>query len=75
MGGSIAGPPPLPGYTTYDRMVDVKPTKETNAFLKALSVYDNFAHIGQELAVFVDDNQAGNLEDLVEGYNAIRVFL
>lgn len=53
----------------------MKPTKETNAFLKALSVYDNFAHIGQELAVFVDDNQAGNLEDLVEGYNAIRVFL
>lgn len=53
----------------------MKPTNETRAFLKALSVYDNFHHIGQELASTVNEHQADNFVALVEGYESIKVIL
>jgi len=50
----------------------MKPTKETQAFVKALSVWDNFHHIGRELAVVLDDQQDQNFQELVEGYNTVK---
>ena len=53
----------------------MKPTKETAAFIKALSAYDNFHHIGRELAVSVDEHQAKNFTELVIGYKTVKVIL
>lgn len=53
----------------------MKPTKEANALLKALSVRDDYVSIGRELAVFVDDEQNDNFVSLVEGYATVRNIL
>jgi len=53
----------------------MKPTKETAAFVKALSAYDNFHYIGRELAVSVDEHQAKNFTELVVGYKTVKVIL
>lgn len=53
----------------------MKPTKETAALLKVLSVYDDFHHIGQELAVVMNEHQAENFRLLVIGHNTIKVIL
>ena len=50
-------------------------TKETMAFIKALSAYDNFQAIGRELAVSMDAKQEENFTDLVVGYKTVRVML
>lgn len=52
-----------------------KVTKETMAFVKALSAYDNFDHIGRELAVSLDANQEKNFHELVIGYQTIKLIL
>ena len=53
----------------------MKPTKETAAFVKALSAYDNFQHIGRELAVSLDEQQEANFIELVVGYKTVKVIL
>lgn len=53
----------------------MQPTKEAQAFIKALSVYDDFHHIGRELAVSVDATQAQHFVELVSGYATVRVIL
>lgn len=53
----------------------MKPTKETAAFVKALSAYDNFQAIGRELAVSLDEQQEHNFTELVVGYKTVRVIL
>jgi hypothetical protein len=50
-------------------------TKETMAFIKALSAYDNFQAIGRELAVSLDATQEANFTELVIGYKTVKVML
>ncbi len=52
-----------------------KVTKETMAFIKALSAYDNFQAIGRELAVSLDEKQEENFTELVIGYKTVKVML
>lgn len=52
-----------------------KVTKETMAFIKALSAYDNFQAIGRELAVSLDEHQERNFTELVVGYKTVKVIL
>ena len=53
----------------------MKPSKEATAILKVLSVYDDFHHIGQELAVVMNEHQAENFRLLVIGHNTVKVIL
>jgi hypothetical protein len=53
----------------------MKPTKEVASLLKILSVYDDFHHIGQELAVMMNTNQEENFRRLVVGHNTVKVIL
>ena len=53
----------------------MKPTKEAAAFIKALSAYDDFRHIGRELAVTLDQKQEENFVELVIGYKTVKVIL
>jgi hypothetical protein len=53
----------------------MKPTSETRAILKALSVHDNWFHIGQELASTMNAAQAENFRQLVIGHNTIKIIL
>lgn len=50
----------------------MKVSKETAMLLRLLNQYDNFYHIGQELAVSISTEQACNLSDLVLGYNHMK---
>jgi hypothetical protein len=52
-----------------------KVTKETAAFVKALSAWDNFHAIGRELAVSLDEQQERNFTELVIGYKTVKVIL
>ena len=53
----------------------MKPTKETAAFLKLLNQYEDWRHIGQELASSMSADQDQNFNALVYGYNEIIVIL
>lgn len=53
----------------------MKPSKEAMAILKVLSVYDDFHHLGQELAVVMNEHQETNFRTLVVGYNTVKVIL
>lgn len=53
----------------------MKPSKETAQLLKILNVYDDFHHIGQELAVMMNDHQSENFRLLVVGHNTVKVIL
>jgi hypothetical protein len=53
----------------------MKPTRETQAILKVLSVYDDFHHIGQELASTMNEHQERNFHELVVGYQTIKLIL
>lgn len=53
----------------------MKPSKEAAAILKILSVFDNFEHVGNELATLANEHQDQNFKTLVIGYNTIKVIL
>ena len=53
----------------------MKPTSETAAFLKILNQYEDWQHIGNELASTVNEHQARNFRLLVAGYEEIRIIL
>lgn len=50
----------------------MKPTKETSVLLKLLSVYDDWRHVGNELASTANSQQAENFNSLVIGWDEIR---
>lgn len=53
----------------------MKPTRETASLLKVLNVYDDFHHIGQELASTMNEHQEANFQQLVIGYQTIKLIL